>query len=67
MSKCIHCGREYHREGGDILMPRCDDCRSDPSAPEAFVTVRGIVRPNPAYDVWKAEDDRRKLERMKPA
>jgi hypothetical protein len=54
VSKCNTCGDEYHREGG-VMISICSECLAYPSAPDGFISVNGIMRPNPAYVEWMRE------------
>ena len=33
----------------------CVECLAYPSAPDSYISVKGVLVPNSAYNVWEAE------------
>lgn len=56
MSKCFGCGKDFpDRPGGDILLPRCDECKAKPKPPDSYVLKAGVLIPNPEREKYDAE------------
>lgn len=53
MSKCLDCGKEYHRDSGPMVCV-CTECLQKPSPPESFIKQNGLFVPNP---VLRSSDD----------
>lgn len=45
MSKCLDCGKEYHRDSGPMICV-CTECLQKPSPPPAWVERNGLMVPS---------------------